>query len=147
MNTKETIDNRENIHGSFEQRSRVAQQLIDVMVSAKGWAFLSFSQKQALTEIAGKISRVLHGDANHPDHWHDIAGYAELVHGSLPKPSPALPAAIPWCSCCGVMQPPHMIHCAEGLRLIGSHLNPTHPVCAKCSERHPQFEPCVKAEL
>lgn len=123
MSTKETIENRENVHGSFEARSHTAQQLIGTMVSAKGWTFLSFAQKQALTEIAGKISRVLHGDANHPDHWHDIAGYAELVHGSLPKP--CNPGEIPWCTQCGVMQPPHMVHCAEGLRLLGSHLNPT----------------------
>lgn len=33
--------------------------------------------------IAVKIARILVGDCNHPDHWHDIAGYATLVADRL----------------------------------------------------------------
>ena len=33
--------------------------------------------------IQHKIARVLNGDPNYPDNWHDIAGYARLVEREL----------------------------------------------------------------
>jgi len=35
-------------------------------------------QREALDQIAAKIARILCGDANYADHWHDIASYAQL---------------------------------------------------------------------
>jgi hypothetical protein len=57
---------------------------------------LDDSQFKGLTMIALKVERILTGDANEPDHWLDIAGYANLVRenmapepvGSTVKPGP-----------------------------------------------------------
>ena len=43
-------------------------------------------QRQALTVISDKIARILSGDPNYADNWHDIQGYAKLVEDRLPKP-------------------------------------------------------------
>jgi hypothetical protein len=44
-------------------------------------------QRQALTVIVDKIARILSGDPNYDDNWHDIQGYAKLVEDRLPKKS------------------------------------------------------------
>lgn len=42
-------------------------------------------QKEALSMIFSKIARILNGDPDHIDSWHDIAGYATLVEDRLRK--------------------------------------------------------------
>lgn len=44
-------------------------------------------QRQALTVIMDKVARILSGDPNYDDNWHDIQGYAKLVEDRLPKES------------------------------------------------------------
>jgi hypothetical protein len=44
---------------------------------------LNPSQREALDMIQHKIGRILAGNPNHHDHWHDIAGYATLVANEL----------------------------------------------------------------
>ena len=48
-------------------------------------------QRQALTVITDKIARILSGDPNYADNWHDIQGYAKLVEDRLPQPDEAVP--------------------------------------------------------
>lgn len=48
-------------------------------------AKLNDVQRQALTVIADKIARILSGDPNYADNWHDIQGYAKLVEDRLGK--------------------------------------------------------------
>lgn len=48
-----------------------------------GWDRLSAVQKQALTVIADKIARILSGDPNYGDNWHDIQGYAKLAEDRI----------------------------------------------------------------
>lgn len=48
------------------------------------WDKLSAVQKQALEVIFDKIARILTGDPNYDDNWHDIQGYAKLVEDRLP---------------------------------------------------------------
>lgn len=40
-------------------------------------------QREALEMIAHKIARILNGDPNYADSWHDVAGYATLVADRL----------------------------------------------------------------
>jgi hypothetical protein len=40
-------------------------------------------QRESLDMIAHKIARILNGNPNVHDHWHDIAGYATLVANDL----------------------------------------------------------------
>jgi hypothetical protein len=40
-------------------------------------------QVEALHMIAHKIGRIINGDPDYADSWHDIAGYAQLVANRL----------------------------------------------------------------
>lgn len=90
-----TLDERGARYGDFTDHARVAQQLQNAMrnhgwANSEGtyytpWDNLSPVQKQALTVIADKIARILNGDPNYADNWHDIQGYAKLVEDRLPK--------------------------------------------------------------
>ena len=124
MSVTDTVAGRESSHGSFAARATVAQCLQSGMKAAEGWAKLTAAQSQALIEISGKISRVLCGDANNPDHWHDIAGYATLAEDSLPKL---------WCKKCGRDAPPHMVDCPD-VR-IGQHVVPKRALTKACLAR------------
>lgn len=41
------------------------------------------SQREALEMIAHKLGRILNGNANYADSWHDIAGYATLIENQI----------------------------------------------------------------
>jgi hypothetical protein len=53
------------------------------MHTAPNWESLPIDMKQALDVIADKIARILVGDPNYLDNWHDIQGYAKLVEDRL----------------------------------------------------------------
>lgn len=80
----ETLIERNKRYGDFTYHAEIAQQLQDVM-HGHGWMKLTPVQRQALTVIADKIARILSGDPNYADNWHDIQGYAKLVEERLPK--------------------------------------------------------------
>ncbi|PXV54212.1 hypothetical protein SAMN04487785_1148 [Dyella jiangningensis] len=82
-NLNETLNERGNRYGDFRDHALIAQDLQDVMRPPEGWNRLSPHQKQALTVIADKIARILNGDPNYADNWHDIQGYARLVEERL----------------------------------------------------------------
>lgn len=93
---QKTLDERGSRYGDFTDHAGIAQALQDVMRvpfkdDSRGWNALSPVQKQALTVIADKIGRILSGDPNYGDNWHDIQGYARLAEERLPKP-PATPS-------------------------------------------------------
>lgn len=69
---------REATHGPFHSRAAAEDDLLTVMEWARNWDGLSPARRSALRMIAVKISRILAGDPDEPDHWNDIAGYAEL---------------------------------------------------------------------
>jgi hypothetical protein len=70
---------RQQTHGDFRSTAWVAQTLRDAFRHELGWRDLSTVQREVLDAVAIKIARILSGDANHADHWTDIAGYAELA--------------------------------------------------------------------
>jgi len=79
---QQTLAERGDRYGSFEDVAYIAQGLQERMRAAhngEGWNRLAADQKQALTVIADKIARMLNGDPNYRDNWHDIVGYAALV--------------------------------------------------------------------
>lgn len=92
-----TLAQRGSRYGDFTDHARVCQNLMDVMHKAVtkdrlgetvgSWVKLDPVKKQALTVIADKIARILTGDPNYDDNWHDIQGYAKLVEDRLPKES------------------------------------------------------------
>ena len=82
---QQTLEERGTRYGDFTDHACIAQELQNVMRTPPGWRVLSSTQKQALTVIADKIARILNGDPNYADNWHDIQGYARLVEERLPK--------------------------------------------------------------
>lgn len=81
---RETLKQRHSAHGEFIENSKLSQGLKGWMESHPNWNSLPPMQQEALHMIAHKIGRIIAGDANHKDHWHDIAGYAILVEERLP---------------------------------------------------------------
>ncbi len=83
---EDTLKERNETHGDFEKNANLSQKIKDVFKNGN-WEGLSPDKKEALEIIATKISRILSGDSEHADSWHDIAGYAVLVEKTLQKPS------------------------------------------------------------
>lgn len=83
MSVDATIAGRKAVHGDYATQSLVSMNLLRAMRQATGYYYLSSAQEEALLLIAVKIGRILTGNPNEKDHWHDIAGYARLVENIL----------------------------------------------------------------
>ena len=78
-----TLQERDERYGEFIEHARITQHLKYVMRERTKWEILSADKKEALEMIAHKIGRILNGDPEYHDSWHDIAGYATLVANDL----------------------------------------------------------------
>lgn len=78
-----TLAQRGERYGDFSDHAEIAQDIQNVMRNTQGWHNLDAVKKQALTVIADKQARILSGDPNYGDNWHDIQGYAKLVEDRL----------------------------------------------------------------
>lgn len=76
---KELTTEREKTHGDWKKQAHCSRLLKELVADYDDG--LSFYQREALEMICVKISRILCGDPNEPDHWDDIAGYAHLGKG------------------------------------------------------------------
>lgn len=86
----DTIAERAGTHGDFSAVAQTAQALLGALkdahipkASLNVWPQLTPVQREALQTICTKLSRIMHGNPNERDHWHDIAGYATLVEMDL----------------------------------------------------------------
>lgn len=79
----ETLKDRGAKYGPFIDHANCTQGLKTMMMLQRGWVKLETDQREALDMIAHKIGRILCGDPNYTDSWHDIAGYATLVEERL----------------------------------------------------------------
>lgn len=91
MNIDATLAERGARYGEFKDHAAIAQNIQDAMRAPPGWARLAPDQKQALTVIADKVARMLNGDPNYLDNWHDLVGYAKLVETRLANEAAAVP--------------------------------------------------------
>jgi hypothetical protein len=76
-----TLKEREGRYGDYHSGTAVVSQALkDVMRRSPNWhsGLLTCAQRESLDMIANKISRILSGDPDYADSWHDIAGYAKL---------------------------------------------------------------------
>jgi len=83
MSVEGTLHQRSSTHGDFAENARTAQALKNYMHSSDNWLDMSSTQQEALENICQKIARILVGNPNHADNWHDIAGYATLAEKEL----------------------------------------------------------------
>jgi hypothetical protein len=112
MSVEQTLAERGKRYGDFTDHARLCQTLKHHMTAfsvttssgdsvsvRQPWYELSDVQKQALDVIADKIARILSGDPNYADNWHDIQGYAKLVEDRL-----SALCLIDNCAVCGIDQ-------------------------------------------
>lgn len=81
----ETLQERGNRYGEFTGHARITQNIKRAMQDSPNWNRLSDDKKEALEMVAHKIGRILNGDPDYGDSWHDIGGYTKLVEDELSK--------------------------------------------------------------
>jgi len=82
MDVTETLQERGKRYGVFTRHAEISQQLKEV-INQYQTKVLAADQQEALDMICHKIGRILNGDPDYADSWHDIAGYAQLVADRL----------------------------------------------------------------
>ena len=139
MSIENTLAERGNRYGDFTDHADLAQGIQFRMQrfclkadNADGFIEpwkdrLNNVQRQALTVISDKIARILSGDPNYADNWHDIQGYAKLVEDRLPQPAEAALPADTGCPHCGVGE--GALH-LTGCELVGMAANASHSAAA-----------------
>ena len=100
MKVEALLVERGKTHGKFADQAEVAEMLkwclrqgIDASPN-----IYSPAQLYALDMFMNKVSRIVMGNPNEPDHWIDIAGYSMLVvedmkQSGSPTQEPSIPPA------------------------------------------------------
>lgn len=94
---RNTLANRQQTHGNYEDRARITQQLKYIISKElklreqRGDAALTASMRESIDMILHKLGRIIAGNPRMSDHWHDIAGYATLVEMQILTRSENLP--------------------------------------------------------
>ena len=83
MTITTTLRDRNSRYGPYLQQAVTAMDLKSTFRLQAGWSKLEADQMDALDQFATKIARILNGDPNYIDNWHDIQGYAKLVEDRL----------------------------------------------------------------
>lgn len=82
---EQTLNERGSRYGRFAGHAEITQALKNVIHAelCKRKKVLADDQQEALDMICHKIGRIINGDPDYADSWHDIAGYASLVDSRL----------------------------------------------------------------
>ena len=85
MSVDQTLTERGDRYGKFVNQASASQALKNVLshqlrIRQK---HLDPDMQEALEMILHKIARIINGDPNYTDSWHDIGGYAKLVEDRL----------------------------------------------------------------
>ena len=80
-----TLEARNELYGDFGGQADIADAIKEIMRSSRNWSKLKPFQREAVDMFAVKESRILNGDPDCFDSWHDIEGYARLVASRLPR--------------------------------------------------------------
>ncbi len=80
---QETLKERGERYGSFNEHAGISQRLKFVMQHTEKWSRLRPSQRESLEMIMHKVARILNGDPDYDDSWRDIVGYSQLVLDEL----------------------------------------------------------------
>lgn len=76
-----TLAERQAQYGCFEDVARTTGKIMEALseVRVNGLNDLPYPHRMALYMIASKMARIVNGDFNHLDSWHDIGGYSKLI--------------------------------------------------------------------
>ncbi len=89
MSVTDTLTERGQSYGEYAVGTRIAMDLYERCHSTPSWSQMNAGQRYAIFMFCAKMARLLNGDPNHADSWHDIAGYATLVEQRLPTDAQA----------------------------------------------------------
>lgn len=78
MSIEKTLATRHNTHGNFADGAKISQALCSVLRTGINWQVMDAPQHESLEMIAHKMARIVSGNPDFADHWHDIGGYAKL---------------------------------------------------------------------
>ena len=78
MSAENLTEERGRTHGDWLKQAEMASGLKQRLRAGENWNRLSASQREALDMICVKMSRIVSGNPDDPDHWDDIEGYAFL---------------------------------------------------------------------
>lgn len=92
MTVQQTLDDRKGRYGDFKDHAAMAQNLLntaksDAVTRQVQWVDLTDVKKHAITYILDKVARIMTGDPEYADNWHDIAGYATLAEERCVDPT------------------------------------------------------------
>ena len=82
-NIEKTLEVRGERYGEFKDVAVTTNSLFLYCTAAQKFHKLNDSQHLALLMICNKIARIVNGDPNYINNWHDIAGYATLIEKEL----------------------------------------------------------------
>jgi hypothetical protein len=77
-----TLNERQSSYGCFEDVALVTENIIDALKQVN-YSRMPKTHKMAMYMIASKMARIVNGDFNHKDSWHDMQGYAKLIEDLL----------------------------------------------------------------
>lgn len=77
-----TLEER-NIYGDYASKAECIQGMKEWARDSPKWDEMTPDKKESIEMIIHKMSRILYGDPNHIDSWHDIQGYAKLIEDKL----------------------------------------------------------------
>lgn len=78
-----TLAERGTRYGEFINHAEISQSIKFAMACSRNWAALAPDMKETLEMVAHKIARILNGDPEYADSWHDIIGYVRLIEKRL----------------------------------------------------------------
>ena len=86
MSIEQTLEERGKRYGIFKKHAEITQAIKAAMRDSPNWYTLTADKREALEMVAHKVGRILNGDPEFYDSWHDIIGYAKLIEDTLELP-------------------------------------------------------------
>ena len=78
-----TLAERQSTYGGFVHVANTTGKLFAEIKNGKNAHMLPYAHEEALHMICSKIARIVNGNCNHKDSWHDIGGYAKLIENLI----------------------------------------------------------------
>lgn len=112
--------------GGYADTARTAQAIKEVFRSSPNWSLRNLTPVmcESLDMIANKLSRILNGNPNHADSWHDLAGYATLAEQTVQEPEPIDLSNIVVACICGWRGPMEELSATHACPMCGEPFNP-----------------------
>lgn len=77
-----TLAERQSQYGSFEDVAMVTESIVAAMRKCN-YDSMPPNMRMSLYMIASKMARIVNGNSNYIESWHDISGYAKLMENEL----------------------------------------------------------------